>query len=165
MAVTTTVGGTTSGYCAMGSLKSASPPMTRMTIDSTEAKIGRSMKKWANFMKIGSDGRRGASDSWTGREFPGWGDRGRRACRRHLGSGSDGHQAVDHHPLLRFEALANDPQPFGKRTQLHGAVFQSVLIVDHQHKFLSLIRADGLIGDQQGRVLAAAGHAHPGEIS
>src|SRR3954465_13777356 len=46
VAVTCTVGGATSGYCAIGSCTSATPPTIRMTIDSTEAKIGRSMKKW-----------------------------------------------------------------------------------------------------------------------
>src|SRR5947209_5256310 len=44
-AVTCTVGGVTSGYCATGSASSATPPAITNTIDSTEAKIGRSMKK------------------------------------------------------------------------------------------------------------------------
>jgi len=39
------VGGTTSGYCATGSLMTATPPMITMTIDKTIAMIGRSMKK------------------------------------------------------------------------------------------------------------------------
>ena len=46
MAVTSTVGGVTSGYCATGSVNTATPPASMKTIDSTEAKIGRSMKKW-----------------------------------------------------------------------------------------------------------------------
>src|SRR5579884_2620506 len=45
MAVTSTVGGVTSGYCATGRLRSAIAPANVMTMDSTEAKIGRSMKK------------------------------------------------------------------------------------------------------------------------
>src|ERR1043166_9214356 len=45
LAVTLIVGGTTSGYCAMGSLTSATTPTITMTIDSTLAKMGRSMKK------------------------------------------------------------------------------------------------------------------------
>src|SRR6185295_6604637 len=43
-----TVGGTTSGYCAIGSDWRATRPMMTMTIDRTVAKIGRSTKKRAN---------------------------------------------------------------------------------------------------------------------
>src|SRR5690606_18077340 len=45
MHVTCTVGGVISGYCATGSMKAATPPISTMTIDTTQAKIGRSMKK------------------------------------------------------------------------------------------------------------------------
>jgi hypothetical protein len=38
-------GGVMWGYCATGSVRSASPPISVMTTDSTVAKIGRSMKK------------------------------------------------------------------------------------------------------------------------
>ncbi|MDQ1092901.1 hypothetical protein QE400_002314 [Xanthomonas sacchari] len=41
---TTTEGGTTSGYSPMGSSGMAIRPAAKMTIDSTAAKIGRSMK-------------------------------------------------------------------------------------------------------------------------
>ena len=44
-ALTSTVGGVTSGYWATGSDRAATAPASVMTIDSTEAKIGRSMKK------------------------------------------------------------------------------------------------------------------------
>jgi len=43
--VTKTVGGVTSGYWATGSDSAATAPANVITIDSTEAKIGRSMKK------------------------------------------------------------------------------------------------------------------------
>jgi hypothetical protein len=39
------VGGVTLGYCATGRVYTATPPASVMTIDNTEAKIGRSMKK------------------------------------------------------------------------------------------------------------------------
>jgi hypothetical protein len=42
---TTTVGGTTSGYSEMGKPKAEIAPRTKMIIDKTPAKIGRSMKK------------------------------------------------------------------------------------------------------------------------
>lgn len=44
-AVTSTVGGVISGYCAMGSEGIATRPAMVMRIESTEAKIGLSMKK------------------------------------------------------------------------------------------------------------------------
>src|SRR5215467_14238033 len=40
------VGGVIGGYCATGRLKTATRPARKMTMDSTEAKIGRRMKKW-----------------------------------------------------------------------------------------------------------------------
>ena len=42
------LGGVICGYCASGKLKSATPPARVMRIDSTVAKIGRSMKKREN---------------------------------------------------------------------------------------------------------------------
>src|SRR5436853_7779310 len=39
------VGGAISGYCATGSRQNDTPPMMMNTIDTTAAKIGRSMKK------------------------------------------------------------------------------------------------------------------------
>ena len=48
MAETSTVGGVISGYCAIGNVNSAMPPASVMMIDSTEAKIGRLMKKLEN---------------------------------------------------------------------------------------------------------------------
>src|SRR5262249_5478060 len=47
-AATSTVGGAISGYWAMGSVNRAMPPPRTMTIDNTEAKIGRLMKKREN---------------------------------------------------------------------------------------------------------------------
>src|SRR5690348_4074406 len=47
-AATSTVGGVISGYCVTGSAQTAMPPARVMTIDSTEAKIGRSMKNFEN---------------------------------------------------------------------------------------------------------------------
>ena len=44
-ALTVTVGGTMSGYCATGSPMKASAPTTVMITAITAAKIGRSMKK------------------------------------------------------------------------------------------------------------------------
>jgi hypothetical protein len=42
------LGGVICGYCAIGKLKAAIPPAKVMTIDKTEAKMGRSIKKCEN---------------------------------------------------------------------------------------------------------------------
>src|SRR5258708_37074124 len=52
VALTTTVGGTTSGYSLMGSNGTEIRPATRMTIDNTAAKIGRSMKNLEKSMCV-----------------------------------------------------------------------------------------------------------------
>src|SRR5579872_2860307 len=54
-AETSTVGGVISGYCAMGSVHSEMPPASVMMIDSTEAKIGRSMKNRENMNQISGE--------------------------------------------------------------------------------------------------------------
>src|SRR5580692_6644359 len=58
MAVTTTVGGTTSGNCATGSKKAAIAPASVISIERTEAKIGRSIKKCENFILVVSSSNR-----------------------------------------------------------------------------------------------------------
>src|SRR4051794_39599594 len=47
-AETSTVGGVMSGYCAIGNVNNAIVPPRTMTIDSTDAKIGRLMKNFEN---------------------------------------------------------------------------------------------------------------------
>src|SRR5688500_13410171 len=49
---TTTDGGTTSGYSVIGRRGSAIRPATKMMIDSTAAKIGRSMKNLEKSMRV-----------------------------------------------------------------------------------------------------------------
>ena len=46
--MTLMLGGVIGGYWATGRLNTATAPASVMTIDSTEAKIGRSMKKCEN---------------------------------------------------------------------------------------------------------------------
>src|SRR5689334_17046438 len=46
-----TVGGAISGYSVTGSARSTSAPVMVSRIDSTAAKIGRSMKKWEKRMR------------------------------------------------------------------------------------------------------------------
>src|ERR1700735_2102652 len=72
-AVTTTDGGTTSGYSEIGNCVIAIKPARKMAIEITPAKIGRSMKNLDRFMSASSPG-------------SGWGWR--------VGSGAQRHGAV-----------------------------------------------------------------------
>src|ERR1700733_13802678 len=56
VARTTTEGGTTSGYSEIGIAGRASTPIRKISIDSTPAKIGRSMKNLDRFMAFSSGG-------------------------------------------------------------------------------------------------------------
>src|ERR1700722_15161665 len=53
---TTTDGGTTSGYSEIGITGRASPPIRKISIDRTPAKIGRSMKNLDRFMAFSNEG-------------------------------------------------------------------------------------------------------------
>src|ERR1700734_370887 len=50
--VTWTCGGVVGGYCAIGSTKMQMPPISSMSIATTVAKIGRSMKKLTMFAQL-----------------------------------------------------------------------------------------------------------------
>src|SRR5437667_11232241 len=68
---TTTVGGTTSGYSAIGSERSAIRPEMNMSSDSTPAKIGRSMKNLERFIRCSYSSFQAPADqdlaaTWTG---------------------------------------------------------------------------------------------------
>jgi hypothetical protein len=53
--MTCTVGGVTSGYWAKGRFSIASPPANVITIESTVAKIGRSMKNRENMARVDAE--------------------------------------------------------------------------------------------------------------
>src|SRR4051812_16989881 len=104
MQETCTVGGVMSGYCATGSMKAATPPITTITIDSTQAKIGRSMKNLAISsapqLFLRRDGHR---------DYPG-----------HHDLPAAQAQHPPHHDLVRrAESLAHRPQAVLPRPEQH----------------------------------------------
>src|SRR5512132_2825277 len=108
MAVTRTVGGVTSGYCATGSRLAAMPPSRTMTIEMTHARTGRSMKKRANMtgLLLGFLGLRGGISGFQGLRRFGWAASG--GCDRHVhelrldgDARSDLLQTVHNHLLAR----------------------------------------------------------------
>src|ERR1700732_2176414 len=98
--MTLMTGGAISGYCAIGRRKNDTPPTITNTIETTAAKIGRSMKKCE--MRMGGlvRLRRGAA-------------RGRRRLlllRGDLHAGPHAHEAVDDDVLVLLEPLLDHAQ-------------------------------------------------------
>src|SRR6516162_6859612 len=99
--VTLMVGGAISGYCAIGRRKKATPPTITNTIETTEAKIGRSMKKCEMRIVELSGARKRL---------------GRRRRRRAVVLGRDllarphPHQTVDDDAVIGGEPLLDDTQ-------------------------------------------------------
>src|ERR1700692_2409267 len=141
--LTTTVGGTISGYSLMGSAGMASSPATVIKIASTVAKIGRSMKKEEMFIGLGG----------THLNF----------LRVYRDSRMHSLRAVHHDHLSRLQSFAHDTQTVDDAAKLHLTIFDHVVGTQHENVFLALIGVDGSIVDQDRRVFAAAEQLDPGE--
>src|ERR1700730_3425125 len=108
--VTVMVGGAISGYCATGRRANATPPRITNTIESTEAKIGRSMKKCE--MRMGFC-RRLFRLFWR----PAGGARRSAAgllLRLNFLPGLRLHQAADDHAVVGPEPFLDDAQAVGR---------------------------------------------------
>src|SRR5204862_4596553 len=136
-----TVGGTTSGYCAMGRLWSDTSPMITMTIERTVAKIGRSTKKRANISLLLRLRRRlrGGRCPWTHADL----------LRRHGHPGAHALDAVHDHPLAGRQPFGDGPQPALDRAELHLTILDDVLVVHDQHVLAVLVGADGAVAHQE----------------
>src|SRR5689334_792629 len=111
------------GYCAIGKDSRAIPPASVMAIDSTEAKIGRSMKK----REITG----GPSSPSLGR---------RRWCYRfHLHARLHQLHAGDDDALIRLKTVLNDAHAvLLKRAQLDLVILDLVLLIDHVDELVAL---------------------------
>src|SRR5215510_5576621 len=102
--LTTTVGGTTCGNSLIGSSGNATNPATTMMIESTDAKIGRSMKNdemlMARSWRVARHGRR-RRQAGPHRDM----------LRRDRSSRPHSQQTVDDDNLAGLQSLANDAQP------------------------------------------------------
>src|SRR5438874_11620363 len=96
------------GNCAIGSWNTASAPTMTIAIDRTEAKIGRSMKKWENFMRLFL----GCRQLFAWSSF---------AVRLHFRARSHTHKPVDQHPIVRLNPVAHYTQAFDRRAKHHFA--------------------------------------------
>src|SRR5262249_51905268 len=130
--VTLMMGGAISGYWAIGKRKNATPPMMTNTIETTAAKIGRSIKKCE--MRIGvSVGLRGRSAC-----------RCRRALllRRHLGAGTRTHEPVDDDTVVARDPVFDHAQPIDRLAERHVFLSRDVLAVGHHDELARLLGAD-----------------------
>src|SRR4030095_6839676 len=115
---TTTEGGTTSGYSLIGSSGIAISPAAKITIESTAAKIGRSMKNFEKSIVYACRGAAAASSSSSseGRylQCGRWRVAHRNQLRRHRHAG-DEHllHAVHDHLVVCLQTRAHDTQPTG----------------------------------------------------
>src|SRR5580692_4604370 len=146
---TCTPGGTIGGYCATGNVKSAIAPARAMAMDSTVAKIGRSMKKRVSM-----------SASHGGR----FERRHRRLLCRYLHVRPELLDRPHDDPIV-FRQAARDR---AETVRLEGpgddlAVFGLVRRIDDVNVLLPLIGLNGPIDDEQGRVRWAERQPNPYE--
>src|SRR5258707_9208578 len=140
--LTRTTGGAISGYWATGSRPMDTAPRMTKTIETTAAKIGRSMKKWdwriCGSHSIGADlradGRRG-SDA--------------RLLRRYLSAWARAHQAVGDDVVIGRQTLGDDAQGIDDRSKRHVLRPGDILGVNHHHKLAHLLDPDGSVGHEQ----------------
>ena len=154
-AVTCTVGGVIGGYMSIGSMNTATPPTRMMTSDSTQAKIGRSMKKRANTTGVLSHlsiglGRLTCVDRSTPRRrrfktgvgtIAGdeSGGTGIDKLRLHNNPRPHALQTIDDHPLTRLQTVRYDLEPFLLLSHGDLATDNLVLVVDDEDIFQRLI--------------------------
>src|ERR1700727_2239222 len=136
--LTTTVGGTISGYSLMGSDGMANRPPTAIRMASTDANIGRSMNTEEMFMSSLSLVR--------GRRRLLGGD-GRIPLHRHLlrvhdDPGMHALRPVHDDHVTGLESLPHDAQAVDHAPQLYTPVLDLVAGPQQQHVLLALIRVD-----------------------
>src|SRR5215510_4856849 len=156
--VTLITGGAISGYCAIGRRENDTPPTITKTIETTAAKIGRSMKKCE--MRIALPARSVGLGLRAARR-----GRHRLIVGRHLLSLTHAHQAVDDDAIVGRQAVLDHAQLVDDRTERHEALLGDIILVDYIDKLAHLLGADGSFGDHEGLVGRRAWHLHACEQS
>ena len=155
------IGGAISGYCAIGRRENDTPPRITNTIETTAAKIGRSMKKCemrmlprqpalalaARLACAGDAGGGGAPCSSAFTLMPG------RACIS---------------PLTMTRSLATKPslmtrKPSSSWAGRHVFLPHDAAVVDDEHVFARLLGADRRVGNEQRVIGRRAGNANAAE--
>src|SRR4051794_283439 len=142
--VTLIIGGAISGYCATGSRAKATRPRITNTIERTEAKIGRSMKK--REMDMGLFGGLFGFRRAISLRFDVF------LLRRHFGALPRRHQTIDDHAIAGLDSVLDHAQIADKLAEGHVFLPRHVLGIDDKHVFPRLFARDCCIRDQQGRI-------------
>src|SRR5579859_3303523 len=140
--LTTTVGGTISGYSLIGRFGMASSPATVISMASTVAKIGRSMKNDEIFIVYPS-GRGRCAVRTHGHTL-----------RRHGDAGMYALRAVDHDDVAGFQAFPDDAQTVDHAPEFYLAVFDLIVGTEQQYVFLALVGIHGTVFDQDRRIFS-----------
>src|SRR6204780_2740208 len=145
------IGGAISGYCATGSRENDTPPRITNTIETTAAKIGRSMKKCEMRIVLASP-RLGFVRlfGFCWRVL---------LLRRHLLARPRAHQAVDDDAVGGVEPILDHAQPAVDLSERDVFLPDHVAVVDDQHEFAHLLGADRGIGNQQRGIGRRTWHA------
>src|SRR3954468_24606963 len=152
VAVTCTVGGLICGYCEIGRPWKARAPASTITIDSTAAKIGRSMKKTENMVSALGRLRSAAGGGLLGAGRGLLGSRrGRLRLRRRalmdgdLDPGPHFLRAFHDDPLARLHSGIDHGKIVGGAAHLDRAHGHLVVVADYQERLPSLGLLDGLL--------------------
>src|SRR6266702_6286908 len=148
------IGGAISGNCATGSRANDTAPRMTNAIETTAAKIGRSMKKCEILMPVSIRLR-----------LPAGGGRRCRALllRRHLAARARPYQSVHDHAVVGRKSRFDDAQVVHDVAERHVFHCDGVVGANGQHVFARLFGADGRIWHQQRLVGRRARDAHAGE--
>src|ERR671912_83361 len=166
---TTTDGGTTSGYSEIGSTRMARRPARKIRIDSTPAKIGRSMKNFERFTAPSSRRADAGSALCEVRRAAVVGFARRRVHRHRLrlDERARAHplQAVDDDALAVGHALGDDPKATHGRADRHRPIDDAIVAIDNEHEALVLIRAQCTLVHNDRWLRLGLTHLQPGELS
>src|SRR5215469_7727008 len=145
------VGGTTLGYCAIGSRKSATPPIRAKTIASTLARTGRSMKNFEIMRRAPARSRFGVG-------------RRRRLdlglVRGHFPPRDGALRIGDHDPVVLREPLGDLAQTAEELADLDDALLDLIVLVHQQEIAAELAGPDRRVRDQE-RLAGLADERHP----
>src|SRR5580704_11178268 len=140
-AVTTTDGGTTSGYSEIGSCAIEIRPARKMATEMTPAKIGRSMKNLDRYIFDCSACAVDFRKSIVRRLGI--------ALRCNDGSRSQPLQVVEDHAVARLDARDNHATAIHLRAELNSAIFGLVAVGHNEDETLALVVADGAFRNQE----------------
>src|SRR5580704_10581167 len=148
------IGGAISGYCATGSRENDTPPRITNTIETTAAKIGRSMKKCEIRIFLASAGLGFVRPLSRRRAF---------LLRRHLLARPRAHQAVDDDAIGGGKPVLDHAQPAVDLPERDVFLPDHAGVVDDEDEFAHLLGADRGVGNEQRGIGRRAGHADAAE--